>query len=72
MSWLKENWKWTLVNSIAMLLFTSFLWQAASNGFSAEAVRFLVGSTGNLAMIYLLLSLAMTPLHILRGAIAQP
>ncbi|MFN8444931.1 MAG: ferric reductase-like transmembrane domain-containing protein [Caldilineaceae bacterium] len=64
MNWLKHNWLWTIINSVAAGLFGSFLWQAASENFAGQALHHLVGSTGNFAIIFLLLSLAMTPLHI--------
>ena len=67
MNWLKQNWKWALVNGLAFIFFTIFLGQAAVAGFSANAVHQLVGTTGNLTIFYLLFSLAMTPLQIVFG-----
>ena len=67
MNWLKRNWKWAIVNGVAVVLFSLFLGQAALAGFSAESVRQLIGSTGTTTMLFLLLSLAMTPLQIILG-----
>jgi len=67
MNWLKRNWKWAIVNVVAVALFGLFLGQAALAGFSAESVRHLVGSTGTVTMLFLLFSLAMTPLQIVLG-----
>ncbi len=64
MKWLKQNGLWMAVNGIATALFASNLWDAASANFGERALHHLVGSSGNLAIIFLLISLAMTPLHI--------
>lgn len=67
MNWLKQNWKWGIVNVVAVALFTMFFGQAAVAGFSAQSVHWLVGSTGDVTILFLLLSLAMTPLNIVFG-----
>lgn len=67
MNWLKENWRWLIVNVVAVGLFALFLGQAAAASFSAQAMHFLIGGTGNASIIFLLLSLAMTPLQIIFG-----
>jgi methionine sulfoxide reductase heme-binding subunit len=67
MKWLKRNWLWAIINTIALALFGSLLGSAVAAGFAGHAMHELVGSSGSAAMIFLVLSLAMTPLQIVFG-----
>jgi sulfoxide reductase heme-binding subunit YedZ len=67
MNWLKRNWLWALINTIALLFFGSMLGSAVAAGFAGRAMHGLVGSSGSAAMLFLVLSLAMTPLQIIFG-----
>jgi methionine sulfoxide reductase heme-binding subunit len=67
MKWLKRNWLWAIINTIALALFGGLLGSAVAAGFAGHAMHELVGSSGSAAMIFLVLSLAMTPLQIVFG-----
>jgi sulfoxide reductase heme-binding subunit YedZ len=67
MNWLKRTWLWALINAIALGLFGSMLGTAVAAGFAGRAMHGLVGSSGSAAMVFLVMSLAMTPLQIVLG-----
>jgi sulfoxide reductase heme-binding subunit YedZ len=67
MNWLKRNWLWALINTIALVFFGSMLGSAVAAGFAGRAMHGLVGSSGSAAILFLVLSLAMTPFQIMFG-----
>lgn len=67
MNWVKEHWRWLVINSVALGLFGTFLQQAAAADFAGRALHFLTSNTGTVSIIFLLISLAMTPLQIIFG-----
>jgi sulfoxide reductase heme-binding subunit YedZ len=67
MEWLKRNWLWALINTIALALFGDLLSSAVASGFASQVMHGLVGGSGSAAMVFLMLSLAMTPLQIVFG-----
>lgn len=69
MTWVKENWRWAILNIAATTIIGTLLWQAykidpANERFAYD--RLLVAS-GKWAIRFLLLSLAMTPLNTIFG-----
>ena len=67
MNWLKRNWQWAIVNMIALVQFLGIVGSAVTAMLAGQSVEHLVGGSGSAAMVFLVLSLAMTPLQIVFG-----
>ena len=67
MNWLKRHWQWALVNTIALVQFLGMVGSAVTAMLAGQSVEHLVGGSGSAAMVFLVLSLAMTPLQIVFG-----
>src|SRR6266545_2757129 len=67
MNWLKRNWQCAIVNMIALVQFIGIVGSAVTAMLAGQSVEHLVGSSGSAAMVFLVLSLAMTPLQIVFG-----
>ena len=67
MNWLKRNWQWAIVNTFALAVFVGMLGPALAGGLASATLGHLVGGSGSAAMLFLVLSLAMTPLQIVLG-----
>ncbi len=67
MTWFKKNWQWATLNLFALAVMVDLLWQFISvDDFNPNYDPLLI-SSGKLAIRFLLLSLAMTPLNTLFG-----
>lgn len=65
-TWLKENWRWAILNGVALLALFSLLRDTRRAGVFESDFTPLIES-GKWAIRFLLLSLAMTPLNTLFG-----
>lgn len=64
---LKSNWLQILAHAGALWLLASLAWDYAQDAFLIDPVREMTTRTGRLALTFLLLSLACTPLNALLG-----
>ena len=67
MKWIKENWRWAALNLFALAVMANLLWRAGAADAARQAYNPQLVEGGKWAIRFLLLSLAMTPLHTLFG-----
>jgi sulfoxide reductase heme-binding subunit YedZ len=65
--WLRENWMSAAVHLSAVFLLFRIIWLNTSGRFFIDPVRQTITLTGKLAITFLMLSLACTPVNILTG-----
>ncbi len=64
---LRAHWLWIAVNLAALIPLAWLIWDAATGGLSVNPIDDITDRTGSAAIVLLLLSLAVTPVHVVSG-----